>query len=136
MSFKENSWKQEVEKTNNNTSYTATIEDINVSQNLWVLKSQQVAPVVLVFTALKLLPIFVNLDYNVNNYSQMENDLEPYGKEEHQKCIMISNANTVIDPGAVVVKSLYALVANGAMSGSGRSNDLTFRAEVCWINVL
>ena len=83
MSFKENSWKQEVEKTNNNTSYTATIEDINVSQNLWVLKSQQVAPVVLVFTALKLLPIFVNLDYNVNNYSQMENDLEPYGKEEH-----------------------------------------------------
>jgi hypothetical protein len=101
-----------------------------------VLKSQQVAPVVLVFTALKLLPIFVNLDYNVNNYSQMENDLEPYGKEEHQKCIMISNANTVVDPGAVVVKSLYALIANGAMSGSGRSNDLTFRAEVCWINVL
>ena len=49
---------------------------------------------------------------------------------------MISNANTVVDPGAVVVKSLYALVANGTMSGSGRSNDLTFRAEVCWINVL
>ena len=66
----------------------------------------------------------------------MEYDLEPYGKEEHQECIVIANTDTVIDPGAVVIKSLHTLVANGAMSGSGRSNDLTFRAEVCWIDVL
>ena len=62
MSFKEHSRKQEVEKTNNNTSSTASIENINVGQNLWVLKSQQVAPVVLVYTALKVLIILVNLD--------------------------------------------------------------------------
>ena len=49
----------------------------------------------------------------------MEYDLEPNGKEEHQECIMIANADTVIDPGAVVVKSLHTLVANGAMSRSG-----------------
>ena len=66
----------------------------------------------------------------------MENDLEPYGKEEHQECVMISYSNTVINPGAVVIKSLHTLVTNGAMSGSSWSYDLTFGAEVSWINVL
>jgi hypothetical protein len=115
MSFKKHCRKQKIEKTYNNTSHAASIETINVGQNLWVLKSQQVAPVILVFTTLQLLFILVNLNYDVNNYSEMEYDLEPYGKEEHQECVMITNTYAVINPRAVVVKPFDALVANGAM---------------------
>ena len=49
----------------------------------------------------------------------MKYNLEPYGKEEYQECIMIADADTVIDPRAMMVESLHALVADGAMSGSG-----------------
>ena len=53
----------------------------------------------------------------------MEYDLEPYGKEEHQECIVIANADTVIDPGAVVVKSFHAHVAGVAVARTGSSDN-------------
>lgn len=40
---------------------------------------------------------------------------------------MVSNANTVVDPGTVVVVTLYAHIANGAMARTWGTNYLTVR---------
>jgi hypothetical protein len=48
----------------------------------------------------------------------MENNLEPNGKEEHQKGIMVPYSNAIIDPRAMMVKPLNALIANGTVPGS------------------
>ena len=40
---------------------------------------------------------------------------------------MILRANTVIYPRAMMIKSIYALIANIAVSASVGANDLAFR---------
>ena len=42
---------------------------------------------------------------------------------------MILDTNAVVNPLAVMVESLHALVADVAMTGVGRAEDLAVRAE-------
>jgi len=49
---------------------------------------------------------------------------------------VIFDANTVINPRTMMIKSLNALVANGTMTRSGSSDDFTFWAEINWIYVV
>jgi len=65
----------------------------------------------------------------------MEHNFEPDGKQEEQESIMITNANTIIDPWAVMVKSLNTLITYGAMSRSRRSNHLALWTEICWVDI-
>ena len=48
---------------------------------------------------------------------------------------MVPNPHAVVDPRAVVVKTLNTHVANGAMSGPGGSNDLAVRAQLSRIEL-
>ena len=50
-------------------------------------------------------------------------------QDEKVEVAVILDTDTIIDPLTVMIKSFYALVANVAMSGVGRANHLTFRAE-------
>jgi len=47
---------------------------------------------------------------------------------------MVAQTNAVVDPGAVMVKSLYALVAHSAVPGSRSPDGLTVRAQLCALN--
>lgn len=43
---------------------------------------------------------------------------------------MVPDADTIIDPGTVMVKTLYTNVANGAMSASWCTDHFAVRAEL------
>ena len=47
--------------------------------------------------------------------------------------MVITSANTVIDPRTMMIKALHASVANAAMPGSCSSDDLTVWAEQDWV---
>ena len=49
---------------------------------------------------------------------------------------MISNANTIVDPRAVVVKPLYTLITDATMARPVRSNDFVVRAKQHWVKLL
>jgi len=48
-----------------------------------------------------------------------EHNLYPDGEQEEQECVVILNSYTIIDPWAMMVESLNALVADCTMSTSG-----------------
>ena len=43
---------------------------------------------------------------------------------------MVLEANTVIDPGAVMIKSFNAFVADGTVAGARRANSKTVRTQL------
>ena len=47
------------------------------------------------------------------------------GDEEHEEVPVIPPPNAVVDPGAVVVKYLYAVVTHAAVAAPWRSVELT-----------
>ena len=49
---------------------------------------------------------------------------------------MVSKANAVVDPRAVMVKSLYAVLADGAVPTPASPDSLTVRAQLAGINVV
>jgi len=49
---------------------------------------------------------------------------------------VIFDANAVINPRTMMIKSLNTLVANGTMTRSGSSDDFTFWTEINWIYVV
>lgn len=49
----------------------------------------------------------------------MEQNFEPDSDDEQQEGVMVLDAHAVVDPGAMVVESLNALVADGAVSRPG-----------------
>jgi len=59
-----------------------------------------------------------------------EQDEEPGGGQEGQKSVVVSHTHTVVDPGAVVVVTLDAHVADSAMPRASCANDLTIWTEV------
>ena len=65
-------------------------------------------------------------------------DQEHYceGAEEGQKCVVVVNADTVIDPRTVMVKSLDTFVADCAMPGARSTKDFTIWAHFTWVYVL
>jgi len=60
--------------------------------------------------------------------------LDPNWKQKHHKCIVILDANTIVDPGAMVVESLNATVANSTMPWSSRPDNFALRTEISWVN--
>jgi len=48
----------------------------------------------------------------------------------HQKVIMVAQTNAVVDPGTVMVKSLYALVAHSAVPGSRSPDGFAVRTQL------
>jgi hypothetical protein len=48
-----------------------------------------------------------------------EHNFNPDGKQEEQKCVVILNPYTIINPWTMMVKSLNTLVTDSAMSTSG-----------------
>jgi len=65
----------------------------------------------------------------------MNDDFGPNSKEEHHEGVVVLDSDAIVDPRAVMVKSLYAPVANGAVAGSGSSDDLALGAKVSWIDI-
>ena len=49
---------------------------------------------------------------------------------------MISSANTIVNPGAMMVKSFNALVADGAVPTIGTHNDFAHGAEIIGVESL
>ena len=49
---------------------------------------------------------------------------------------MISSADAVIDPWAVMIEPLYALVADAAVTWPLSSNDLAVGTQKDWVEVL
>ena len=49
---------------------------------------------------------------------------------------MVSDSDAVVNPGAVVVESLHATVANGAVARPWRPNYLAIGAQLTWMYVL
>ena len=50
--------------------------------------------------------------------------------------MVVADADTVVDPGAMMIESFHTFVANTAMSGSGSSDNLTVGAKKDWVKVL
>ena len=48
-----------------------------------------------------------------------EDNFNPDGKQEEQECVVVLNSHAVVNPRAVMVESLDALVADCTMSTSG-----------------
>jgi len=48
-------------------------------------------------------------------YEVDENKVCPDGDQEHEEQVMVAHADAVVKPLAVVIKSVYALVANVAV---------------------
>ena len=47
---------------------------------------------------------------------------------------MVADADAVVDPRAVVVEALNALVADSAMPRSGRSENFAVRTHLAWMD--
>ena len=48
---------------------------------------------------------------------------------------MIPHTNAIVQPRAVMVKSLHAAIADCTVSGAGRAQDETVRAHVSWMQL-
>jgi hypothetical protein len=57
-----------------------------------------------------------------------EQDEEPGGGQEGQKGVVVSYTHTIVDPGAVMIESLYTLMAPCTVSTSYCPQDLAFGA--------
>jgi len=66
---------------------------------------------------------------HVNAREQNENQNQEQTDYEYEIWIMVVNANTVIEPRAMMVESLNTTIANGAMFASLGSNHLAVRAH-------
>jgi hypothetical protein len=46
---------------------------------------------------------------------------------------MVSDSDTVVDPGAMMVKPLYAFLTNTTVPASDCPNSFTVRAQLGWL---
>lgn len=65
----------------------------------------------------------------------MNDNLDPDGGEEKHEGIVVFDSDAVIDPRAVVVVPLYALVADEAVAGANCLDHPALRAKVSRIDV-
>ena len=65
----------------------------------------------------------------------MERDFNENWEYEEEEAVVVVDADTIIDPRAMVVKSLNALIADRTMPWSGSSYDLAFRAKISRIDI-
>lgn len=67
--------------------------------------------------------------------ARMNDYLDPNGEEEDHESVVVLDSYTIVNPWTVMVESLHALVANGAVAGTGGSNDLALWAKISRIDV-
>jgi hypothetical protein len=65
----------------------------------------------------------------------MDDNFDPDGNNEYHECVVVLDSNAVIDPRAMMVEPLNALVADRAVAGPGGLDHLALGAEVCWVDV-
>lgn len=81
----------------------------------------------------------VNITLIEEQEKARQDDKYEINEEEQQKChkwIMISNSNAIVNPGAVVVKSLHTRVANRTMTRTRCPNHLAVGTKLTWVNNL
>lgn len=67
---------------------------------------------------------------------ECEDQETPHSDDEEHEDVMVAVTNAVVNPWAVMIKSIDALVAVVAMIGIFGSNNFTFWANVSWLEVL
>ena len=60
-------------------------------------------------------------------------EAEGQSREEDHETVVVSDANTVVEPGAVVVEAFDAPIADGAVAGAGRPQDETIWTHLTWV---
>ena len=58
--------------------------------------------------------------------ADVEHNFDPNSQEEEQECIVILNSDTVIYPGAVMIKSVDTLITDSTVSRTSGSYDFAF----------
>jgi len=65
----------------------------------------------------------------------MNDDFDPNCHDKHHEGIMVLDADTVVDPWAVMVESLDTSVADGTMTRPGCLDYLALGAEISRIDI-
>lgn len=74
---------------------------------------------------------------NIGNANKVnKKQVRPNGGEEHEEHVVVANTHTVVQPLAVVIKSVNAFVADVAVSRLHGSQDLTCWTDVAWVEEL
>lgn len=106
MAVEQDGREQEVEGANKRANNTCECVDVYVvaciSQAQFFAKS-------VAFTAE---PVFGSLVHRDDVRCSVDDDLDPNRNHKKHEGIVIFDANTIVDPRAMVIKSLYALIAN------------------------
>ena len=69
-----------------------------------------------------------------NQSNHEEEVVSRLNDDKHVEAEVVTLANTVVYPGAVVVKSLDALLAVSTVEAAGRTDYLALRAHTRWIH--
>lgn len=72
----------------------------------------------------------------VDDDADWENDVKAGWSDERQEGIVVSDADAIVDPRAVVVVALDADVTDGTVARAWGTDDLTIRAQVSWAEFL
>lgn len=70
---------------------------------------------------------------HVQQLGEHDEELDGLSEQVDEKDVVVSDANAVVYPGAVVIISLDASSTYDAVSAPARSNDLTLRAQTLCI---
>jgi hypothetical protein len=70
-----------------------------------------------------------------NGGAGVDHDLGPNGDNEEHERIVVLYSNTIIDPRAMMVESLNAMIADGAVTRSCCFYHLAFWAEIGRVDV-
>ena len=69
-------------------------------------------------------------------HNNRNNQINRHHKHKKNEKSMISHTDTVVNPGAVMIKSLHASITKGTVPRSIRSNNLTIRTKIARIEFL
>lgn len=72
----------------------------------------------------------------INSYEASKNDVRPDKEQVNVKECMVTSSYAVVNPVAMVIESVHALVADEAVSGIFWSEDLAFWTNITWIEIL
>ena len=130
VSVQKNSAEQEI-KAADNDAYGATC---NVHVLIWAIRVQAIVDAYLI-AANEILCFEEEENETLDVKESSGNNFDPDGKQEEQECVVVLDSDAVVDPWAVMVKSLNALVADCTMSTSGGPDHFALWAEVSWVDV-
>lgn len=64
----------------------------------------------------------------------MEQNLGPDTQQKQQESVVVFDSHAVVDPRAMMVKSLHTTVTDSAMTRSRGPDYFALRAQVSWVN--